>query len=534
MSAMATKPHLGRSAGLVLPLFSLRSIRDAGIGEIGALAPLGRWLDRAGFRALQLLPVSTLPAGESSPYSALSAMAIDPVYITLDDVTDYRAPGGDIRLPLAAQIALRAARSAPRVDYANVRQAKQSALTLAFSYFWDVDWVRTTARAGSFAAFCSWEEWWLADYALYCALRDRHAGRPWTEWPDPLRHRQPEALDVARRELEREILFHQYTQWLADEQWAYAREQLGDVRLFGDFPFMVGIDSADVWANQQLFQFDRTTGTPPDAFSATGQDWGLPVYRWDVMRAADDRWLRQRVKRMGRLYDGYRVDHLVGFFRTYSRAIGEVAGRFEPGDEPDQIAQGERVLALFTNTPSQITAEDLGLIPDFVRKSLAAAGLPGYKVIRWERDWHMPGQPFVPPPNFAPVSVATTSTHDIDPIALWWDLAPADEKRVFAGSLGENIVPRGVDPATVSFNAGLHKLMLESAYSAGSDLLLLPMQDACGWRDRINVPATVGAENWSWRIPFTVEQLQDDETMNATARELRSLAERSGRIGNDG
>ena len=196
---MATKPHLGRSAGLVLPLFSLRSARDAGIGEIGALAPLGRWLDRAGFHALQLLPVSTLPAGEASPYSALSAMAIDPVYITLDDVADYKAPGGDVRLPLADQIALRAARSAPRVDYANVRQAKQSALALAFSYFWDVDWVRTTARAGSFAAFCSWEEWWLGDYALYCALRDRYAGRPWTGWPDPLRDRQPEALDAARR-----------------------------------------------------------------------------------------------------------------------------------------------------------------------------------------------------------------------------------------------------------------------------------------------------------------------------------------------
>src|SRR4029078_7256779 len=199
MSATAPKPHLGRSAGLVLPLFSLRSARDAGIGEIGALAPLGRWLDRAGFHALQLLPVSALPAGGASPYSALSAMAIDPVYITLDDVADYKAPGGDVRLPLADQIALRAARSAPRVAYANVRQAKQSALTLAFSYFWDVDWVRTTARAGTFAAFCSWEEWWLGDFAPPVALGESHPGRPWTKWPDPMRHRQPEAIDDARR-----------------------------------------------------------------------------------------------------------------------------------------------------------------------------------------------------------------------------------------------------------------------------------------------------------------------------------------------
>jgi 4-alpha-glucanotransferase len=527
---MTSRPHLGRAAGLVLPLFSLRSAGDSGIGEIGALAPLGKWLDRAGFLALQLLPVSTLPATEASPYSALSAMAIDPVYITLDDVHEYAALGGDVRLPLADQIALRAARSAPRVDYPNVRQAKESALRLAFSYFWDVDWVRTTPRAGSFAAFCAWEDWWLGDYALYCALRDRHAGRSWTDWPELLRRRDAEALAVARQELEREILFHQYAQWQADEQWALARERLGDVRLFGDFPFMVGTDSADVWAHQQLFQFDRTTGTPPDAFSATGQDWGLPVYRWDAMAADDYRWLRQRIRRMGRLYDGYRVDHLVGFFRTYSRPLGGATGHFEPEEEADQIAQGERILALFTSTASQITAEDLGLVPDFVRESLTKVGLPGYKVIRWERDWHTPGQPFVPPERFPRVSVATTSTHDIEPMALWWDTAAPDEKRVFVGSLGENIVPRGVDPATVPFNVGLHRLMLESAYGAGSDLLLLPLQDACGWRDRINVPATVGVANWSWRVPFTVEQLEADEKMGEVARELRAEAARTGRI----
>jgi 4-alpha-glucanotransferase len=531
---MTARPPLRRSAGLVLPLFSLRSSRDGGIGEIGALAGFGPWLERAGFHALQLLPVSTLPSSETSPYSALSAMAIDPIYVTLDDVPDYKAPGGDARLPLADQMALKTARAASRVDYANVRQAKHGALSLAFSNFWDVDWVRTTPRAGSFAAFCAWEEWWLADYALYCALRDRHAGQPWTEWPEPLQIRNVEALEDARRELEREILFHQYAQWLADEQWAAAREGLGDIRLFGDFPFMVGVDSADVWANQHLFQFDRTTGTPPDAFSATGQDWGLPVYRWDAMAAEDYRWLRQRARRMGHIYDGYRVDHLVGFFRTYSRALGDPTGHFDPGHEPDQIAQGERILELFKSTSSQITAEDLGLIPDFVRESLAKVGLPGYKVIRWERDWHTPGQPFVPPSKFPRVSVATTSTHDIEPIALWWDTASSDEKRLFVRLLGEDVVPQGVDPATVSFTPGLLALMLESAYSAGSDLLLLPLQDACGWRDRINVPATVGANNWSWRVPFTVEQLQEDDAMNAAARELYRLADRSGRIGSNG
>jgi len=271
---MRPQPPLGRSAGLVVPLFSLHSSRSAGIGDIGDLAPLGAWMRRAGLAALQLLPVGTLPAGETSPYSALSAMAIDPVYISLADVSDWQALGGDVRLPLADQIALKGARAASAVRYGAVRQAKHAALRLAFRLFWDVDWVRTTARAGAFAAYVACEEWWLGDYALYCALRERFDDRRWTEWPTALGKRDPVALDEARRDLDQEILFHQYVQWIADTQWEAAREQLGQTRLFGDFPFMVSADSADVWANQDTFRFDRTVGTPPDAFSATGQEIG--------------------------------------------------------------------------------------------------------------------------------------------------------------------------------------------------------------------------------------------------------------------
>ncbi len=524
---MPTRPHLGRAAGLVLPLFSLRSSRDWGIGEIGDMPAFGEWLRAAGFSALQLLPVSTLPPGEASPYSALSAMAIDPSYISMADVHDFQALGGDVRLPLADQIALRTARAAPRVSYPLVRQVKESALRLAFSLFYDVDWVRGTARAGSFAAFASWEDWWLGDYALYCALRAAHGGRPWTEWPAEVRDRNPDALADAREKLDGEILFHQYTQWLADEQWAAAREGLGTLRVFGDFPFMVGIDSADVWANQHLFRFDRTAGTPPDAFSATGQDWGLPVYRWDVMAGEHDGWLRQRARRMGRLFDGYRVDHLVGFFRTYSRPVGEIVGSFEPSDEADQIAQGERILALFKGTGSDITAEDLGLIPDFVREALERADLPGYKVIRWERAWHQPGQPFIPPSQFPAVSVATTSTHDIEPIALWWDTALAEEKQAFVPAL--NLSPaEALAAAGRPYDMALHHRLLESAYAAGSRLLLVPMQDACGWRERINVPGTVDGTNWSWRLPVAVDALHAADPTLTDA--LRALAHGSGRL----
>jgi 4-alpha-glucanotransferase len=521
---MRPQPPLGRSAGLVVPLFSLQTATGGGIGEIPDLAALAPWMTRAGLSAVQLLPVGTLPAGESSPYSALSAMAIDPVYVSLAHVADYAALGGDVRLPLADQIALRGARSSPGVQYADVRQAKESALRLAFSLFWEVDWLRTTARAGAFASFVSWEEWWLGDYALYCALRAKFGDAPWRDWPAPLSRRDRAALAEARTELEQEVFYHQYVQWLADMQWESAREALGEIRLFGDFPFMVSADSADVWAHQEAFRFDRAVGTPPDAFSETGQDWGLPVYRWDVMAESNDRWLRERARRMARLYDGYRVDHLVGFFRTYSRALGEPLGEFEPETAEEQQAQGERILRLLLETGAQVTAEDLGSIPGFVRESLERLGVPGYKVLRWERDWHQPGRPFLPPSSFAAVSVATTSTHDIEPLALWWESIDAAERQTMLDALDWQ------GPPPPRYDARLHEALLRHACEAGSDLLLLPIQDVFGWTDRINVPATVGDHNWTWKVPLTVDALQSDARAREAADRLRALLARSGRI----
>ena len=526
---MRPKPPLGRSAGLVVPLFSLHSARSGGIGEIADLPPLSEWMRQAGLGALQLLPVGTLPAGQTSPYSALSAMAIDPIYVSLDDVHDYRALGGEVRLPLADQVALRGARASPRVQYEAVRQTKDTALRLAFSLFWDVEWLRTTARAGAFAAFVSWEEWWLGDYALYCALRARHGDRPWTDWPADLRDRQAAALDRARQELEQEIYFHQYVQWIADTQWEVARDGMGAVRLFGDFPFMVSGDSADAWAWQHAFRFDRSVGTPPDAFSETGQDWGLPAYRWDVMATEDYRWLRQRARRMASLYDGYRVDHLVGFYRTYSREIGETLGDFEPPTEPEQLALGERILSLLVETGAQVIVEDLGSIPEFVRESLARLGLPGYRVLRWEREWEQPGRPFIDPATFPAVSVAATSTHDIEPLALWWDALTADERRAVLANLGGHDALGGHVAGDAPFDRILRDSLLRQVYASGSDLLLLPIQDLFGWRDRVNVPATVGEQNWTWKLPLSVESLASDPEATERAAWLRQLAADTGR-----
>ena len=200
-----------------------------------------------------------------------------------------------------------------------------------------------------------------------------------------LRRRDPQALARAREELETEMLFYQYVQWLADEQWQDAREAT-PCALFGDFPFMVAADSADVWSRQHLFRFDATVGSPPDAFSATGQDWGMPVYRWDVMDRDDYRWLRERAKRSARLFDGYRIDHLVGFYRTFSRPLDERRRAASiPRKRPIKLALGERLMAVFMEAGRAIIAEDLGVVPDFVR-GRCRLGIPGTMCFRWERD----------------------------------------------------------------------------------------------------------------------------------------------------
>ena len=383
-----------RRAGLLIPLFSLASSRGWGIGEIGDIVTMARWLESAGQRLLQLLPINEMPPGETSPYSALSAMAIDPQFVTLDAVEDFAAIGGEQSLEFSLRERLDGARVAAAIDYHTVRELKHIALRRSFAHFRDAELAGATRRASAFLAYREQQSWWLDDYALFRALHARYNERAWTDWPKPLRVRRPGAVDVARTELADDILFRQYVQWIADDQWAAARSNAGEVALFGDLPFMVSGDSADVWARQDEFRLDASVGVPPDAFSETGQDWGLPVYRWDVLAERNFDWLRNRARRNADLFDGYRVDHLVGFYRTYVRPHSGAPPKFIPRDEASQQILGERVLAVFRDAGAEIIAEDLGVIPDFVRESLARLHIPGYKVFRWERHWKDEGHPF--------------------------------------------------------------------------------------------------------------------------------------------
>jgi 4-alpha-glucanotransferase len=476
-----------RHAGLMMPLFSAASLRSWGIGELPDVVPLSRWLAQAGFDRLMVLPIGVVSPGDTSPYGAQSAMAIDPMYIAVDDVPDFASAGSQRALSQAARADLEAAQQAGRVDYARVRRVKAEALAVCFERFYHDEWGQLTLRAASLGRYISRERWWLDDWATYAALAKAAGGPDWTTWPGPIRDRHAGAVDDARRQLAREVLRHQYLQWIAETQWQAAREEaraLG-VTVIGDMPFMVSGASPDVWARPDEVMLDVSLGVPPDAFSATGQDWSLPAYRWDRIAQTGFAWMRLRARRMAALFDGYRVDHLVGLFRTYGRPpAGDPF--FNPADEATQIAQGEAILRILVESGASIIGEDLGVIPGFVRHSMARLGVPGCKVLRWERDWHAPGQPLIDPSTYPARSAAMTGTHDTETLADWWTHE------------GDRSIP---------WNDQVRDALLAAAYRSGSNDLFLPVQDVFGWRDRINIPATVGDHNWTWRLPWRVDEL---------------------------
>jgi 4-alpha-glucanotransferase len=243
----------------------------------------------------------------------------------------------------------------------------------------------------------------------------------------------------------------------------------------------------------------------------------MPLYRWDVIAAEHFRWLHERVRRSADLYDGYRVDHLVGFYRTFAWPKDGSEPFFTPADEQTQIALGERILAIFREAGSTIIAEDLGTVPDFVRVSLARQNVPGFRVLRWERQWHSEGQPFRDPAEYPAISVATSGTHDTESMAVWWDQAPAEEREQIAALPTVRRIAGGTDVMTAPYNPAVRDALLETLFASASNLLLLLAIDVFGWTDRINEPATITSDNWTYRLPWPSDRL--DEIPEACERQ---------------
>lgn len=511
---------MARRAGVLIPLFSLRGRSGWGVGEIPDLVPFATWAKRAGCALVQLLPVNQVAAGQDSPYSAMTAFAVDAAYLAIDALEDFKAAGGRGALSQDDQRLLPELASSSKVRWNDVRGLKDRALRLAFAHFQKHERANNSARAQALDGWRREQAGWLPDYVLFAALHAERAAE-WTKWEPELRRREPKALDAHRTRLAAELDYLGWQQWLLEAQWREARAAVHaqGIKLMGDLPFVVATDSADVWSRQHEFRLDTRVGVPPDAFSADGQDWGLPLYRWDVMARGGMQWFRARGYAAAAMFDFYRVDHVVGLYRTFHRVKPGPGGDFFPEREPDQKANGERVLRVLAERATVI-AEDLGVVPDFVRTSLTGLGIPGYRVLRWEKE----KEEYRDPARWPALSVAVSGTHDTDSLADWYESLDAKERACFLRIPG--LAPLR-QRAPTRFDDGVRDAVLELLYASNSDLVLTPFQDLLGHRERVNVPGTVVDTNWSYRIPGDLDALLADPV---NAARIAALTARTGRM----
>jgi len=504
-------PH-GRLSGILQPTFSLRSAHDVGVGDFAGFDGLLAWMQLAGQKLLMVLPLLPTAPGDSSPYSTRSAFGLNPLFIHLGWL-----PEGVIFTDAEKQ-AIDQARASKHVRYDLVFPVKNAALERAFAAF---EAQGPSARAREFDHWALDNRGWLDGYALYAALSEAFTRKPWWEWPTGLATRDPKALEVARSEHRKRVRYHQWLQWVAEAQWSKVRAQAKSrgILLCGDEPFIIGQDSADCWCWPQYLRRDKRLGVPPDDFSAEGQDWGLPYFDFEALEKDGDAWLKLRAKKAAATYDVRRIDHAVGYFRQYVRDAERPRGFFIPGEEPQQQARGEKNFKLLADGAG-IVAEDLGVIPRFVRDTLARLGLPGYQVMRWSREDGV----YRDPRHYPEVSLVTTGTHDTETLVAWWNNAPAWERETVCRVWPEM---HRFSPPPERCSPEVHEALVQAALNAQSAWCILPWQDVFGETERVNTPGTVGDQNWTYRMRTEVETL-------CTADDTRRVAAWLARLTHEG
>ncbi len=470
-----------RRSGLLLHPTSLPS--PFGIGDLGPEAL--RFVDflvRARQAWWQILPLN--PPGKGfSPYAASSAFAGNPWLISPEEL---------VREGLLEEAALRAAPAFPpeRVLPERVLPYKADLLRAAFEAFRAG---RASHLQAPFEAFCARHASWLEEYALFQALREVH-GRPWPRWPAPLARRDPAALRKAREDLRERIEFHRFVQFLFFRQWARLRAYAAErgVRILGDIPIFVAHDSADVWAHPELFHLDEAgeptvvAGVPPDLFSPTGQRWGNPLYRWEVLQSREFDWWRARIRVLLELVDRIRLDHFRGL-----EACWTIPASCPTAEEGEWVpVPGEAFLERLRQElgdPLPLVAEDLGFITPAVEALRDRFGLPGMRILQFAfgegpENEHLPH-------NHPRRCVVYPGTHDNDTAVGWYRSAPRRVRRHLRRYVG---VRRIADPAWT---------LIRLALASVAELAVIPVQDllSLGSEARMNVPGRPDG-NWRWRL----------------------------------
>jgi len=566
--------HTQSLAGILEPVFAMRTEEDLGIGDTEGVRQMIDWCHRHHLNILQTLPINEV-SDDNSPYNALSSLALEPSTIALSPshIPDL-TPETFKRLAPPDQVA--ELRDGP-VNYPGVKALKRKLLEAAFAHFTAHHLDPQDERGSRFQSFEQENSDWLNDYALFRALMEENGNLPtWDRWAT--KHRSPSAArnwllslpEKRRALLARKQLFFKYVQWLAFTQWQSLKAYGGErqVYLMGDIPFGVGRYSADVWANPDIFDLDWSGGAPPekvfkvDAFTEKwGQNWGIPNYRWNELRRRNFDWWRTRVGNIQKVFHLYRIDHVLGFFRIYSfpwtpdrnpeflplteaEAAARTGGRLPgfkqfPDDTPEHKAanqaQGEELLRVVLEGSGETTvvAEDLGVVPEYVPPTLLKLGIPGFRIpmLFRERDGA-----YSDPKQYPRLSLAQPTTHDHPPLAAAWaecwqaidagKNVEANRRELrqtmeFAGL-------RGVQPPR-EFTDQLHEAFTRTVLQSPSWLAVFQITDVFGMTARFNTPGSVAPTNWTHRLPYTVRELDEDPLLLEQAEMFSRLAQESGR-----
>ena len=474
-----------RSSGVLLHVSSLPSY--GGIGDLGPAAhEFVAFLATAKQHVWQVLPLCPTGYG-NSPYAGSSAFAGNPYLISLELLCDWGWIEGDRIAGLAGR--------GGNVDFEQVEQRKLPLLHEAAENFLDraAHDPRLAAQWAEFERFCSAEAGWLIDYAFYAVLRREFNTGAWTAWPEPVRKRQPAALAQIAQKHGRALAQEQVLQFAFSKQWNALRKAAAGnaIRILGDVAIFVNMDSSDVWVHPELFELDgdlkpiRIAGVPPDYFSPTGQRWGNPLYRWDVLQDRGFDWWIDRIRRACALYDLVRLDHFRGFEAFWAIPAEEetaVNGKWVKAPGLELFRALESALG-----PLPLIAEDLGIITPEVDSLRLELGMPGMKVLQFgfdgrEAHGHLPHQ-------FTVGTVAYTGTHDNDTTQGWWSTANETTRAAVEAFVG----PVGGRPVWP---------LIRATEGSVAELAVVPVQDLLelGSEARMNTPA-VGAGNWGWRAP---------------------------------
>lgn len=474
---------MNRAAGILLSITSLPSKYGIGCFDKSAYDFVD-WLKEAGQTYWQILPLGPTSYGDS-PYQSFSTFAGNPYFISLDalieegvltreecDSADFGDDEHDI-------------------DYEKMYNSRYPLLRKAYER-------SNISKNPAYQRFMAENDWWLADYALFVAVKDRFDGAPWTEWAEDIRLRYGYSMEYYREELYFDIEFQQYLQFKFFEQWnalkSYANSK--GIKIIGDIPIYVAMDSADAWAHPELFQLDEknvpvaVAGCPPDGFSATGQLWGNPLYDWNYHRSTGYEWWVSRLWYCFNMYDVVRIDHFRGFDEYFSIPFGSetaLTGHWEKGPGIELFRRVEECLGWH-----EVIAEDLGYVTDSVRQMVLDSGFPGMKVLEFAFDSRDSGSANdYLPHNYSENSVAYTGTHDNETIVGWFDMIMESEQQMARNYLCDHYTP--ADKLYPSFIAAVMR--------SNAKTCIIPIQDYLGYDNscRMNKPSTVGT-NWRWRL----------------------------------